>query len=392
MLALGVAIAGIGAIAAYFISALVTNWLLVNLSLAGLVFLKVFAGFARAVAAANEVAHPRRFVWRVSVAATLLLTLLVAYPTLAERFRSYPDNTHEELLPALHDNSFPLETVDAGSGFDDLQPLRAILEDKRIVALGEASHGTSEFFRMKHRLLEFLVQEMGFQHFGMELSPANGQLLNAYITGETAVLPRVLYWPWSTAEVVEMLDWMRAYNADPASPHQLTFHGIDPIVGQRDARMAENVTDILAQAGPESKIVLWAHNGHIANAAGWMGHDLKQRWGEQAYLLGFEFNHGAFTSRMLTVHTYRVTAASPAYYAHTLAKLDRPILYLDFKTLAQDAQLQQWLAQPQSSRDLQELHAVYRLNPNWYSEHTSWLQLYDGLIYIEESTPAHSLP
>lgn len=46
-----------------------------------------------------------------------------------------------------------------------MQPLKPVLAGKRVVALGEATHGTHEFFAMKHRMLAFLVQEMGFEHF-----------------------------------------------------------------------------------------------------------------------------------------------------------------------------------------------------------------------------------
>jgi len=79
--------------------------------------------------------------------------------------------------------------------------------------------------------------------------------------------------------------------------------------------MAQNVAQILEQNGPQSKIVLWAHNAHIANAEGRLGSYLKQQFDEQVYLLGFEFNQGEFTSRMATVHTYGVKPAPPTYYA-----------------------------------------------------------------------------
>jgi erythromycin esterase-like protein len=72
----------------------------------------------------------------------------------------------------------------------------------------------------------------------MELSPTDGQALNAYLMGLVDELPQVLYWSWATAEVVEMLNWMRTYNDDPNSPQQITIHGIDPRRGQRDAQMA----------------------------------------------------------------------------------------------------------------------------------------------------------
>lgn len=94
---------------------------------------------------------------------------------------------------------------------------------------------------------------------------------------------------------------------------------------------------------------------------------------------------------MQTIHTYRVGPASPDYYAYALARLDVPFLFLDFRTLAQDAELRDWLAKPQSSRHLQEMHAVLRLHPAWHTEKTSWRKLYDGVVFIAESTPAVGL-
>src|SRR5215467_5188747 len=44
----------------------------------------------------------------------------------------------------LKENAVPLKTVEAGNGFDDLQPLKRVLKDVRFVALGEATHGTRE--------------------------------------------------------------------------------------------------------------------------------------------------------------------------------------------------------------------------------------------------------
>jgi erythromycin esterase len=155
--------------------------------------------------------------------------------------------------------------------------------------------------------------------------------------------------------------------------------------------MAKKVTQLLAQAGAESRIVLWAHNGHISNAPGWMGSYLKQEFGDQVYLLGFEFDHGQFTSRMATVQTYATPSASPEYYAYALARLEEPILFLDFKTMARVTELHSWLAHAWSSHDFQELHAIFRLNPDWHTQRTSWLELYDGVIFIEESTPAVGL-
>ncbi len=338
---------------------------------------------------ANDFAH---LALPLSLAATLLAFGIVAFPTVQEAVRFHPAHGSAEVLQALRRNAFPLKSVSAGQGFDDLRPLKSILAGKRIVALGEATHGTSQFFRMKHRLAEFLVAEMGFRHFGMELSTRDGHLLNNYIQGEPADPLQVLYWPWRTREVLDMLAWMRAYNASASPQERLTFHGIDPIYGKRDPVMAQNVALLLEEAGPESKMVLWAHNAHISNRNGWMGRYLKAKWGDMAYLLGFEFDRGVFTSRMATIHSYAIGAASPEYYAHALARLGIPVLYLDFQVLSRSPVLRTWLETPQSSHEFQELHAIYRLNPEWHTLHDSWAQLYDGMIFIEESTPAISVP
>jgi erythromycin esterase len=59
-------------------------------------------------------------------------------------------------------NAIRLTTPEAGHGFADLQPLKKVVGDARIVSLGEATHGSREFFQLKHRTLGFLVSEMGF--------------------------------------------------------------------------------------------------------------------------------------------------------------------------------------------------------------------------------------
>ena len=388
---LAVIIASCTAAFTYIVLALITPSPLIDYTAPVLVFAAICYACLRFLLRIGPAKDFLRAALPLSLAATLVAVVVVAFPTIREAVRPHPDLASAEVLQALQENTFALKSVDAGQGFDDLQPLKTILAGKRIVALGEATHGTSQFFRMKHRMVEFLVVEMGFRHYGMELSKADGQLLDDYIQGKDADPLKVLYWPWRVREVLDMLDWMRAYNDSAAPDQRLTFHGIDPIYDMRDPIMAQNVTRILQESGPDSKIALWAHNAHIANDSGWMGSYLKQEWGNQAYLLGFEFDRGAFTSRTATIQTYSTGPGAPDFYAHALAQLDAPLLYLDFQTLSQTPLLRKWLETPQSSHEFQELHAIYRLNPEWYTLRTSWTQLYDGIIFIEESTPAESI-
>ncbi|HYN07815.1 MAG TPA: hypothetical protein VES67_10525 [Vicinamibacterales bacterium] len=74
-----------------------------------------------------------------------------------------------------------MQTPEAGRGFADLQPLKTISGDARIVSLGEATHGTREFFQLKHRILEFLATEMGFTIFSIEANMPEAYRLNDYV-------------------------------------------------------------------------------------------------------------------------------------------------------------------------------------------------------------------
>jgi erythromycin esterase-like protein len=64
----------------------------------------------------------------------------------------------DEVKKWLADHAIHLKSVEASQGFDDMQPLKQLIGEARLVSLGEAKHGTREFFQLKHRMLEFLVR------------------------------------------------------------------------------------------------------------------------------------------------------------------------------------------------------------------------------------------
>jgi len=127
--------------------------------------------------------------------------------------------TDSEIIEWVRQNSVPIEHVEAENGFSDLRPLKEVLKDVKVVGLGENTHGTREFFQVKHRLLEFLVMEMGFQGFAIEASYANCMPINDYVLhgmgNRETVLTGQGYVVWDTQELSEMIDWMRAYNHRP---------------------------------------------------------------------------------------------------------------------------------------------------------------------------------
>jgi erythromycin esterase-like protein len=123
-------------------------------------------------------------------------------------------------------NAVPLTTVVAGNGFADMRPLAKLIGNARIVALGEATHGSREFFQLKHRMLEFLATEMGFTIFSIEANMPEAYRLNDYVlhgTGVPAELLRGMYfWTWDTEEVLAMIEWMRAFNVSGRGRVQFT--------------------------------------------------------------------------------------------------------------------------------------------------------------------------
>lgn len=131
----------------------------------------------------------------------------------------------------IRQSAVPLKTTNPAAPLDDLAPLQAIVGDAAIVGLGEGSHGSHEFFTMKQRLLEFLVERMGFTLFAMEWGWGTGAQINDYIlTGQgdaRAILEQQGYWIWKTQEVLDLIEWMRAYNANPAHTQKLHFAGFD---------------------------------------------------------------------------------------------------------------------------------------------------------------------
>lgn len=148
-----------------------------------------------------------------------------------------------------------LQTTEAGHGFADMQPLKKILGNARIVSLGEATHGTREFFQLKHRMLEFLATEMGFTIFSIEANMPEAYRLNDYVlngNGDPAKLIEGMYfWTWNTQEVLDMVRWMREFNK--SGKGRVQFTGFDM---QTPNVAAGIVNDFASTAEPGYAVVV----------------------------------------------------------------------------------------------------------------------------------------
>jgi erythromycin esterase len=150
----------------------------------------------------------------------------------------------------------PLTTVEAGHGFTDLAPLGAAIGKARVVSLGEATHGTREFFQLKHRMLEFLVEKLGFTVFAIEANMPEARAVNDYVLegkgDPIEALQGLYFWTWNTQEVLDQIMWMRRYNEDPAHVRKVKFYGIDM---QAPAVALANTRAYFAKVDPEQ--VAW---------------------------------------------------------------------------------------------------------------------------------------
>ncbi len=415
--------------------------------------------------------------------------------------------TKPEQVAWLKANAVPFDTESAGRGFDDLLPLKAMIGDAHIVSLGEATHGTAEFFRMKHRLTEFLASEMGFTVFAIEASMPEAFRLNDYVLrGEgdpKELLKGMYFWTWNTQEVLDMILWMREFNrsgkgrieflgfdmqepkvaaenvrafvakADPEYAKALdeAYAGLKSyaqyqrdlappfarppgvkqdekaverakaevsklataagavtarleaerdrlvkaaggdaaaaewaiqnarIVAQavtlltsfgfyRDKCMADNVDWILAHRPPGTKVVLWAHNGHVAKRLGAMGGFLKQRHGADMVVVGFAFHEGRYTAIArgagLKANDAGPSAPGSVEWAFHEAGLPRAIL--DLRKVEKGSTGSGWLAGGISHRSIGALAMDSAFAPQVLPT------AYDLLIFFDRTTASTLLP
>ncbi len=131
----------------------------------------------------------------------------------------------------IQQTAIRLDTVEFDGQHADLMPLTSLLDGARVVALGEGTHGTREFFTLRQRMIEFLATELGFADFAFEFPYGEGVQIDRYIHGgegdPAEILARVYCPPWNHSEMVELIEWMKDYNAAPDCPRVLRFHGVD---------------------------------------------------------------------------------------------------------------------------------------------------------------------
>ena len=128
-----------------------------------------------------------------------------------------------------------LEPLDGGA--DDYDPLLKMIGDARVVLLGEATHGTHEFYRERARITQRLIEEKGFTVVAVEADWPDAYRVNRWIrmhsddADAAAALggfQRFPTWMWRNRDVLALVNWLRGYNETRVdSARRAAFYGLD---------------------------------------------------------------------------------------------------------------------------------------------------------------------
>ncbi len=142
------------------------------------------------------------------------------------------DATKRKLTDAVRESAHPL----TGSP-QDYDPLMDLIGDARFVLIGEASHGTHEFYRERAEITKRLIQEKGFTAVAVEADWPDAYRVNRYVRGvsdDTTSADALSgfdgfpAWMWRNTVVVNFVDWLREYNnALPQNAKKAGFYGLD---------------------------------------------------------------------------------------------------------------------------------------------------------------------
>ena len=148
----------------------------------------------------------------------------------APRARKERLHRPEPLAELIGQAATHISSIESG----DVSGLLERIGDARLVLLGEATHGTAEFYDMRARISRELIQQKGFQFIAVEADWPDAAQIDHFIRGtrleptEEITFSRFPTWMWANTQVLELAKWLRDYNRRFASPDEAVgFYGLD---------------------------------------------------------------------------------------------------------------------------------------------------------------------
>jgi protein-L-isoaspartate(D-aspartate) O-methyltransferase len=143
--------------------------------------------------------------------------------------REMPRKPDDSLAKMVAAASAPFQSIENV----DLAPLLHRIGDAKVVLLGEATHGTSEFYRMRERISQELITQKGFNFVAIEGDWPDAARIDHYVRhfeyppSEWTAFARFPRWMWRNNEVRTFVDWMRKDNARKPPQRRTAFYGLD---------------------------------------------------------------------------------------------------------------------------------------------------------------------
>jgi erythromycin esterase-like protein len=177
----------------------------------------------------------------------------------------------------------------------------------RVVLLGEASHGTSEFYRARAAITRRLIEAHGFTIVAAEADWPDAASFNRHVKGRPRAedaepaFQRFPTWMWRNAEVQAFLDWLRRHNADRPPERQAGFYGLDLYSLSASMRA---VIDYLERVDPEAAKVARRRYGCLMP---WGG--VPQQYGRMALNSGYALCEDAVVEMLQDLNAKRMQYA-----------------------------------------------------------------------------------
>lgn len=141
-------------------------------------------------------------------------------------------------VQAIEKYAYPLSNI-----MSDYDPIIYAAKDKQFVLIGEASHGTKEFYTSRAEITQRLIEEQGFDAVAVEADWPDAYTVNRYVSSyhhsnitaaESALgdFKRFPTWMWRNKEVLRFIEWLYAYNheyhiSNPIETRSVGFYGLD---------------------------------------------------------------------------------------------------------------------------------------------------------------------
>lgn len=161
----------------------------------------------------------------------------------------------QETLKVLRREAFAMRDT------HDIDAIVDLIGDARLVLLGEATHGTHEFYKVRAEITKRLISDHGFSAIAVEADWPDALFVNRYLYGKSQLpgsesraaeqalgeFHRFPQWMWRNADMVELVRWLRRYNEEMPAAEKAGFFGIDLYSLHRSMNA---VLRYLAQADP----------------------------------------------------------------------------------------------------------------------------------------------